>query len=191
MRRFLSKAVLPAMLLLAPLAGFAADTYSVDAAHSFFHFKVTHFGAGYTWGRFNDSSGTFSIDLADPTKSKVEITLKTASVDTANAKRDEHLKSPDFFDANTYPTLTFVGKSFKKVSDTRVEVTGDLTLHGKTKSVTMTLDKVGEGPDAWGGYRQGWDGSITIKRSDFGMTFMADGIGDSVTLFISVEGTRK
>jgi polyisoprenoid-binding protein YceI len=87
--------------------------------------------------------------------------------------------------------MTFVGKSYKKVSDTRIEVTGDLTLHGKTKSVTLTLDKVGEGADPWGGYRQGWDGVLSIKRSDFGMTFMADGIGDTVTLYISVEGTRK
>ena len=172
-------------------AAFAADSYKVDLGHTNFLFKVSHLGVSNTWGRFNDFEGSFSLDTKDPAKSSLILTIKTTSVDSNVVKRDDHLRGPDFFDAKTFPTLTFVGKTYKKVSDTVWEVTGDVTLHGVTKPLTITLTKVGEGPDPWGGHRQGWDTSFTLKRSDFGMNFMPDGIGNEVTVYASVEGVRN
>lgn len=172
-------------------SAFAADSYKVDLGHTNFLFKISHLGVSNTWGRFNDFEGSFSLDPKEPAKSSLTLSIKTESVDSNSEKRDGHLRGPDFFDTKTYPALTFAGTSYKKVSDTVWEVTGNVTLHGVTRPLTITLTKVGEGPDPWGGHRQGWDTSFTLKRSDFGMNFMPDGIGDVVTIYASVEGVRN
>lgn len=187
------KTALRSILAFGLLAGsaFAADTYNVDHDHSNFLFKIQHLGVSNTIGRFNEFSGTFSLDTKDPSKSSISLTIQTASVDSNAKKRDDHLRSPDFFDATTFPTLTFVGKTYEKVSDTVFKVTGDVTLHGVTKPLTITITKVGEGSDPWGGFRQGWSSSFTLKRSDFGMNFMQGGIGDEVSISVEIEGVRK
>jgi len=187
------KTMLRSALVFGVLLGsaLAADTFNVDHDHSNFLFKINHLGVSNTIGRFNEFSGTFSLDTKDPSKSSVSLTLQVASVDSNVKKRDDHLRSPDFFDATTFPTLTFVGKSYKKVSDTVFEVTGDVTLHGVTKPLTITVTKVGEGNDPWGGFRQGWSSTFTLKRSDFGMNFMQGGVGDEVTIMAEIEGVRK
>lgn len=187
------KSALRSVLAFGLLVGsaFAADTFNVDHDHTSLLFKINHLGVSNTVGRFNDFSGSFSLDTKDPAKSNISLTIQTASVDSGVKKRDDHLRSPDFFDATTFPTMTFVGKTYKKVSDTVFEVTGDFTLHGVTKPLTITVSKVGEGNDPWGGFRQGWSTSFTVKRSDFGMNFMQGGIGDVVTINVEVEGVRK
>ena len=176
---------------LAPMSAHAADSYTVDKDHTAAIFKVKHAGVSYTYGRFNDVRGTVVFDSANLAASKVDILIQVGSVDTFNQKRDAHLANPDFFDAKQFPELTFVSTVFKKVDDSTFDVTGDFTLHGVTKSITIKAVKVGEGKDPWGGYRIGFESTFTIKRSDFGMTKMMEAVGDDVTVTFSTEGIRQ
>jgi len=169
----------------------AADTYTVDPVHTAALFKIKHLGVSYTYGRFNDVSGSVVFDAANPAASKVDITIQAGSVDTFNQKRDAHLANPDFFDAKQFPVLKFVSTAFKKVDDNTFDVTGDFTLHGVTKPITIKAVKIGEGKDPWGGYRIGFESTFTIKRSDFGMTKMMEAVGDDVTVTFSTEGIKK
>lgn len=176
---------------LAPASSYAADTYAVDPVHTAALFKVKHVGVSYTYGRFNDISGTVTFDAANPAASKVDITIQAGSVDTHNEKRDAHLANPDFFDAKQFPVLKFVSTTFKKVDDSTFDVTGDFTLHGVTKPITIKVVKIGEGKDPWGGYRIGFESTFTIKRSDFGMTKMLEAVGDEVTVTFATEAIKK
>jgi polyisoprenoid-binding protein YceI len=169
----------------------AADTYTLDAVHSTFMFKVKHLGASYSYGRFNESSGTFTLDTDNPANNSIEVEVKTESVDTANDARDKHLRSPDFFNAVEFPTLTFKSTSFKKVDDTHFEVTGDLTLHGVTKSITTTAELVGIGEGMKGEVRAGLEAIFTIDRTEFGMDYMPGPVGTDVEITVSVEGVRE
>lgn len=185
---------LTVMTLFAFLAGppvLAADTFKADNVHSSVIFRIKHLNVSYSYGRFNELSGMFTFDDAKPEQSKFEFEVKVDSVDTADAKRDAHLKKAELFDAATYPTITFKSTAVKKTGDNTYDVTGDLTLRGTTKPITVKLDRVGAGPDAWGGYRSGFETTFTIKRSDFGMTALKDGLGDEVRLLVSVEGVRQ
>ena len=188
--------IIPAIALslgfaMAPTTGHAADTYTVDPVHTAALFKIKHVGVSYTYGRFNDVSGTVTLDAANPAASKVEIAIQAGSVDTHSEKRDAHLASPDFFDAKQYATLGFVSTTFKKVDDATYEVAGNFTLHGVTKPLTITVKKIGEGKDPWGGYRIGFESTFTIKRSDFGMSKMLEAVGDEVMVTFSTEAIKK
>lgn len=169
----------------------AADSYAVDPVHSSVSFGISHAGISDIHGRFNDFSGTFVIDKEDPNKSSFTLDIKVESVDTNNAKRDEHLRQPDYFDAKKFPLLSF--KSTKvKANDTGYEVTGDLTLHGVTKSVTLSLKgghKVVEFPK--GVTRVGVLSATTIKRSEFGMTTEIGALGDDVNIIVGLEAAKK
>ncbi len=168
----------------------AADAFQVDAVHSSVLFRVKHMNTSYAYGRFNDVSGKFQVDEADPSKSVMDLTINAESVDTANAKRDLHLKGPDFFNAKEFPTITFKGKSFRKTA-AGYDVAGDLTLHGVTKPVTFKLGLTGSGKGMRGEALAGVEGSAVLKRSDFGMTYMVGPIGDEVTVTAALEGSRK
>ncbi len=172
-------------------SAFAGERYTIDPVHSRVTFRIKHFGASYFYGQFFDVSGSFVVDEKAPQKSSVDVVVKVDSLDTHDAKRDGHLKSPDFFNAKAFPVITFKGKKVTKVDGDKVRVSGDLMLHGVTRPVTVTLTHVGAGKDPWGGYRSGYEGTFTIKRSDFGMKYMLEGIGDEVTLTVSIEGIRK
>lgn len=165
----------------------AADTLKIDGVHSFVVFRIKHMGIGQAYGRFNDVSGTFSLDEADPTKSSFDVKVKSESVDTGNAKRDNHLKSPDFFNAKEFPTISFKSTEFKKTGEKMYEVTGDLTLHGVTKPITAKLEHIGTAKD-----KTGVEATITIQRSEFGMKFGLDNgdLGDDVQLRVSLEGGK-
>lgn len=188
--RSVATALLGGALFLSSSA-FAADTWSVDPAHSTAIFRIKHFGASWQYGRFNDLAGTLVLDDADPAKSTLELTIKTGSVDTNNTKRDDHLKGPDFFDAAQYPTMTFKSKKIAVKSANVWAVTGDMTMHGVTREVTVDLERSGTGKDPWGGTRTGAETTFTIKRSDFGVSFMPDGLGDEVRIIVSVEAVKK
>jgi polyisoprenoid-binding protein YceI len=164
----------------------SADAYQIDPHHASFIFKIKHMGLSYVYGTFNDVAGNFTTD----DKPSFNIIVKTASVDTHIAKRDEHLRSPDFFNANQFPVTTFKSTAVTATGDD-LAVTGDLALHGVTRSITFTVHKVGEGKDPWGGYRTGYSTEFQIKRSDFGMTNMLEMISDEVVLMISFEGIRE
>src|SRR5438105_12223710 len=144
-----------------------ADDYAIDPVHSGVTFRIRHLGVTDVQGRFNDVSGTCSIDRKDAEKCSINATIKADSVDTTNQKRDEHLRSPDFFNTKQFPAMTFKSTSVKEAKG-GYEVTGDLTLHGVTKPVTFTLKtgKTVEFPK--GTPRTGFSADITIKRTDFG-----------------------
>lgn len=167
----------------------AQPQLKIDSAHSFVVFKIQHLGVSTAWGRFNSPEGSITWDDQDPAKSKITVTLQTGKVDTGNQKRDDHLRSPDFFSAKQFPTITFKSTSISKSADNQYQVTGDLTLHGVTKPLTVTLTKVGEA-DTQMGHRAGFEANFTIKRTEFGMNFMVGAIGDDVTLFVSLEAIK-
>ena len=164
----------------------------MDSVHAWSFFKVKHLGVSYAYGRFNSISGHIEMDDSGPEKSTVEITLKTDSIDTANEGRDQHLKSDAIFNAKQFPTITF--NSTKVVKDGNAwAVTGDLTLHGVTKSVTAKVEKTGEGKGMKGESRTGFEASFAVKRSDFGVKWGLDNgaVGDDVQLWVSLEVIKK
>jgi polyisoprenoid-binding protein YceI len=181
---------LPTLIAMAGMAG-AADQYDVDGVHSTVLFKIDHFGVSNFIGRFDKISGAISWDAADPGKSTIAYTIQADSVDTNFEKRDQHLKSADFFDTKQFPTLEFKSKSVKKGAENEFSVEGELTIHGVTKPITLTVKKTGEGKDPSGAQRIGFYTTFPIKRSDFGMNFMPGALGDAVEVTVSSEGVKK
>jgi polyisoprenoid-binding protein YceI len=167
----------------------AADTFKIDPVESSVVFSVTY-GVSNFYGRFNDVSGTVVLDKADPSKSSVELTIPVESVDTHNEKRDQHLKSPDFFNAKQFPVMTFKSKQVESSGDT-YKVTGDFTLHGVTKPLTLEIKKGGEGKGMEGEIRGGGETHFTIKRSDYGMNFMQGQLGDEINIVVSLNGIKQ
>jgi polyisoprenoid-binding protein YceI len=176
---------------LAPRSAEAADSYKADPVHSSVVFKIKHMNTSYSWGRFNDISGTFALDEQNPAQSQLNFQVKTASVDTGNPARDRHIKSPDFLNAVQFSTITFKSKSVSAAGKDAYEVSGDLTLHGVTKPVTVKLNKTGAGTDPRRRPIAGIEATFTLKRSEFGMTNMVGPIGDEVWLNVSVEGGKQ
>jgi polyisoprenoid-binding protein YceI len=169
----------------------AQDVYKIDPDHSTFMFKVNHLGFSNTYGIFRIFSGSFTIDEANVSNSKVEIEIKTDSVDTNAPKRDEHLRKPDFFNAKQNPKITFKSTSIKKVKENVYEVKGDFNMNGVTKPLMFTLNRNKTGKDPWGNDRTGADAKFTIKRSDYNMKFMLGGVGDDVEITTSFEGIKE
>jgi len=170
----------------------AAETHTIDTTHSTVLFKVKHLGTSNSYGRFNDIAGTIVDDDKDSSKGSIDITVKVESIDTGNEKRDQHLKSPDFFAAKQFPTITFKSKSVKALPDGGFEASGQLTLHGVTRDLKVKVEKTGTGKAMRGdGKLTGFEAKFTIKRSDFDMKFMIGGIGDEVELTVAVECETK
>jgi len=175
------------------VAEIAADTgYKVDAVHSSVIFGVKHNSVANFYGRFNKTSGNFNIDPADPSKSFIDVTIDTDSVDTANGGRDKHLKSGDFFSVTEFPAMTFKSKSFKKTGEGTYDVTGDITLRGKTKEITVPITDTGRGKGMRGGEVAGLEAKFTINRADFGVSYGAGtgALGDDVSIIYSAEGAK-
>jgi len=184
-------AALP-LLAAGPAAAHSAEPgqYKIDPTHSYAFFTVTHLGVSRFTGRFDKLTGHVTAD-GTGAGNKVAAEIDIASVDTGFADRDKHLKSPDFFAAAQFPKARF--ESTKVVLDAKGEGTlaGNLTLHGVTKPVTFQLQHVGAGKDPWGGYRSGYVASTTLKRSDYGMNFMLDGLSDAVELTLNIETIKQ
>lgn len=166
-----------------------ADNYKVDPDHTFALFGVSHLGIGTAYGRFDHSSGGFVVDGA--ALQSVNIEIDAATVDTANKKRDTHLAGPDFFNVKQYPKLTFKSTAVEKSGDNTFKVTGDLTIRGVTKSMTIDVTRTGAGPDPWGNQRMGFETTFTINRMDFGVAFMPDGLGKEVKIILATEGIKE
>ncbi len=164
--------------------------FAVDNVHSSMIFGVGHLQLSYTYGRFNKISGEFTLDAADPTKSQFKITVDAASVDTNDAKRDEHLRKADFFDVEKFPTIEFVSTSVTK-TDKGMDLKGNMTLHGVTKEITIPVTKVGEGKSPFNDYRAGFLSQFMLKRSEYGMTGATEMVGDDVSITISFEGVKQ
>jgi polyisoprenoid-binding protein YceI len=189
---FVPSSAILSSALLSLIAGTArgAENYNIEPAHAAVTFKIDHAGLSWTYGRFNDVGGKFSIDAA-PAKTSFSLGIKPESIDTGNAKRDEHLRSPDFFNVKQFPGLSFASTSVKPV-DGGYAVSGDLTLHGVTKPVNLVLKggKKAEFPPGSGTQRTGYSTELSLKRSDFGMDKMVGMIGDEVRIAISFEGVK-
>lgn len=171
----------------------APATYDIDGVHSAVLFRIKHLGVSYSYGRFNTIQGSFTYDEAKPEGSSIQIEIPTDSIDTGHDGRDQHLKSPDFFNAAEHPKITFVSKEVKKAKAGWLTVTGDLTLHGVTKPVTAEVEFVGAGDRGQMGQRAGFETTFTIKREDFGISRMLGetGLGNEVRVTVSLEGTVK
>jgi polyisoprenoid-binding protein YceI len=167
----------------------AADDYMIDPVHSAISFKISHVGLSYVHGRFDSFSGDFTIDSGDPSKSSFRLKISPESVDTNNKGRDNHLRSPDFFNVKQFPVMSFASTAVKPV-DGGYEVTGDLTLHGQTKPVTLTLKGGTSAEFPKGVQRTGYVADFVVKRSDFGVGKMAM-LGDEVYVSVGIEGTKK
>lgn len=168
----------------------AADSYTIDSRHTFPVFEVNHLGFSTQRGRFNKSAGKISLDTAAKS-GNVELTIDSASIDMGIDKWDEHMKSPDFFNAAKHPTITFKSSKINFDGDKLSSAEGDLTLLGVTKPVTLALSgfRCGEHP-MLKKIVCGVDASTTIKRSDFGMKYGIPAIGDEVKLLVPVEAIK-
>lgn len=191
MPRILMTLVATAVFAVSSASAFAqATTYTIDNSHTSLIFAVSHLGFSDTYGRFNKISGTVAWDASAPAASKLDVTIDANTIDTNDAKRDDHLKNADFFNVKQFPLITF--KSTKVVvNGEKVSVTGDMTMHGVTKPVTLSLTKLKEGETPFKDVRIGFRGTTTVKRSDFGMNGMQGGIGDEIAIMLSFEAIKK
>jgi len=168
----------------------AADEYAYDLVHSSVSFKARHLDISWIHGRFNEVEGKFSLDRQVPEKSTFQLTIKADSVDTANAARDEHLRQPDYFDTKQFPTIEFKSTKVKAIEG-GYEVTGDFTMHGTTKEVTIKL-MGGKEIESRGTRRVGFSTELKLKRSDYNFDKTQIGaIGDEAIVIIDCEGASK
>ena len=183
MSKFALRAALLGVSMLA-----ATAAYAVDAVHSSVLFRIKHLNTSQAWGRFNDISGDVDLDGKNPS---IAVQVKAASVDTANEKRDQHLRSPDFLNAKQFPTIGFTSTRVQPAGDGRYDVEGTLSLHGVSKPVNVQLTRVGSGKNQMGASIVGYDTTLEIKRSDYGMKFLLEGLSDDIKLIISLECTAR
>lgn len=190
LKKTLAALALGSMIVAGPVV--AAD-YAIDTKgqHAFVNFKISHLGYSWLWGSFKEFDGNFSFDAEQPEASKVNVTLKTASVDSNHAERDKHLRSDDFLNVSKHSTATFESTSVKSTGEGTADITGNLTLNGVTKPVVIAAKFVGEGTDPWDGYRAGFEGTTTLTLKDFDIKMDLGPASQTVDLIISVEGIRK
>ncbi|HEX9156723.1 MAG TPA: YceI family protein [Syntrophales bacterium] len=196
MKRYLTILLVCLAMGMPLIAG--AATYQLDTDHSSIQFKIRHLTVSNVTGAFNKMKGSASVEGEDLATLKVEVTIDAASVDTGHPKRDEHIRTADFLDVAKYPTITFVSKKVVKADPGKLRITGDLTLHGVTREITVEL----EGPtpeikDPWGNFRRGATGTAKIDRRDFGITWnkaLDTGglvVGNEVGIQVDIEWVRK
>ena len=195
-----SSALMTSMILAAAIMapGVTAATWDIDPAHSTAQFKVKHMMVSNVGGDFGQVTGSINYDPADLAKSTVEASIDATTVDTRVADRDNHLKSPDFFDVAKFPTITFKSKKFEKAGEGKLKVTGDLTMHGVTKEVVLDVDgPLPEVKDPRGNAKSGASATTKINRQDFGVSWSKtlDGgglvVSDEVWVTIELELKKK
>ncbi len=190
MKKSLQGLLLGSLLLTAGSA-VAAD-YKIDkeGQHAFVNFRIQHLGYSWLYGTFRDFDGTFTFDEKNPSADKVNVTLNTNSVDTNHAERDKHLRSADFLNVAKFPQATFKSTAVKADGDA-LDVTGDLTLNGVTKPVTLKAKMIGQGDDPWGGKRAGFEAAGKISLKEFNIKTDLGPASQDVELIISVEGVQQ
>ncbi len=165
-----------------------AREFNVDAVHSAVIFGIKHAGIAYTYGRFNGIDGTFYLNADDLDRSFVTMTIDTETVDTANGKRDDHLRSPDFFNTKVYPKATFNSTGFERDGG-EIVMTGEMMINGKTRTIEVPLEITGMGM-AMGSMRAGFHAQFELSRSAFGITWRPEALGDTVKMIVSIEGVQ-
>jgi len=184
-----------ALMMAAGVAIADTETYKIDPSHSNVGFSIRHFFSKVP-GKFKTYEGTITVDPKDLSKTMVDVTIDTASIDTGNGDRDSHLQSSDFFDAAKFPKITFKSTSVTPSGATKATLKGDLTMHGVTKPVTLEAEVLGFSPDPWGNFRAGFEAKTKINRQDFGVSWnkVVEGGGsmlsDEVEITINIEGVR-
>jgi polyisoprenoid-binding protein YceI len=175
-----------------PPAATGSTTWKIDATHSVTLFRVQHFGAGMFWGRFDSISGTVTTSGTPIDSLAFNVTIDANSVSTANKDRDNHLRSPDFFNVKEFPQMTFVSSGSKKTGATTWEVSGNLTLHGVTKPITAQVECTGQS-ESPNGKRAGFEAVFTIDRGDFGVTYGIDknAVGKDVRVTVGLEAISQ
>ena len=173
----------------------AAETFAIDLAHSNIVFLIDHLGYSRMIGQFQDFEGSFVFDEADVTKSTLSVTVQTASVDTDHEARDNHLRSPDFFNAAEFPEMTFKSTAIERTGDNTGKITGDLTLLGTTKPVTLEVTFRKKAPHPVPQYNgvlvAGFSARTSIQRSEWGMKTFVPSLGDEIEIWIEIEGHQK
>lgn len=169
----------------------AQDVYKIDAVHSQIGFKIRHLVAKSS-GRFTKFEGAITVDAKDMAKSKVEVTIDAASINTDNEARDKHLRGADFFDVEKFPTITFKSTAVKEVEKGKLQVTGDLTMHGVTKSITFPITNAGTRAGMKpGSVVAGFiDGALKLNRNDFGIKTYPGVLGDDVEISLDIEAGK-
>lgn len=183
------KQILGIGLLVATIGGVHAADYTIDETHSFIQFRTQHLGYSWLYGRFNITGGTFTYDAAKPQTNAIALTVDVASIDSNHELRDEHLRTKYLF-TEKQPVANFKSTAYQGDGN-KGSLTGLLTLNGVSKTVTIPVEKIGEGADPWGGYRAGFAGNLTIDARDYGYTYQLGDKSFVVELQIGIEGVRK
>ncbi len=180
------------LLLASSLAIAEPDAYRIDDSHSFANWSIRHV-ASKTSGTFSDIKGKILIDANDLSKSSVEAKINMLSVNSSHAKRDEHIKKPEYLDVEKFAEMTFVSKKIEAKSNTEGVMVGVLTMHGVSKEMTFPFKVLGFGTDPWGGYRAGFEARTSVKASDFGFAWplVKDApVGDDIEITLLIEGVK-
>ena len=181
----------------APALTELTGTYTLDPAHTRIGFVARHAMVTKVRGSFDEFAGTAVLDGTNPANSRVEVTIEAASIDTRNAQRDEHLRGNDFLAMQEYPKITFASTGVRQAGETTFEVTGDLTIKGVTNEITIPFEFEGAAKDPFGNERVGFEGSVTINRRDYGVTWNAalEGggvlVSDKVTLEFEISAIKN
>lgn len=186
-------------LLSVGLAGLASagERYDIDTVHSFIGFTVRHMAVASARGEFKEYTATLMVDESDLSDSSIVLTIDASSIDTDNQRRDDHLRSADFLEVETYPEIVFESKRIEKASDGNYRTTGDLTIHGVTREVVLEVQVAGPIEDPWGNHRIGIEGGVTIDRQDYDVKFsnkMETGeliVADEVRISFALEALRE
>lgn len=184
-------ALMPVVFIMSTTIATAADKYTADPDHMSIVFSASHCGFSYVYGLFRKAQGGFILDKANPANCRFRFAIDAASLDTNQAMRDTHLKGDEFFHVEKYPAIQFESTACTVTNTSEgvvYQVTGNMTLHGVTRQITIPLRQLGEGKSPFNDYRAGFVTSFQLKRSDFKMDNRLDMVGDPVTINISFEG---
>jgi polyisoprenoid-binding protein YceI len=182
----------PALVASATATTTSEDAaFAVDKVHSTVVFRVQRVNGAPFYGTFTEIDGSLVINHDDPTKSSINVTIPVGSVDSNNAGRDKHLKNADFFSAEEFPNATFKSTKFTKTGEKQYDVTGDFTLRGTTKPITIKVKETGTGPARGGGTQIGLDVQFSFKRSEFGVNYGLQALSDEITMMVGLEGVKK
>ena len=187
----MKKVLLLAVLGFGTYAFAQTQTWQIDPAHTAAQFSVRHLGISTVRGTFEKTSGTVTYDPADVSKTAIDASIDAASINTRIQMRDNDLRSPNFFDAGKFPTITFKSKNVESAGQGKLRITGDLTIHGVTKETVLAVD----GPsapitDPYGNFRMGASATTKINRKDFGVNGAAAAVGDEIEIVLDIEMTR-
>ncbi len=191
MRKSFAAAVLAGALIFSLPAAAADYAFDKKGMHASITWRIKHLGYSWMSGRFDNFDGTLSFDDAKPEASNVKVDIDVNSISSNHAERDKHLRSPDYLDTAAHPKATFESTSIKSAGDGKAKITGNFTFRGITKEITIDAEKVGSGPDPWGGERAGFTGTTQLTLADFKMKKELGPASAIVYITLDVEGVKK